>query len=98
MWLVTTTSVIVMLLNGVQGTNRFTVIRHTLHALYVVVLFWYLARTGPSYNQLPVLNPQVLPRWKIAAWLPAIGIALIFWLNLVSDDGIADSIEKFFGR
>jgi len=78
---------IVMLLNGVQGTNRYIAIRHTLHALYVVVLFWYLARTGSSYNQLPVLNPQVLPRWKIGAWLPVIGIAWIFWLNLVSDDG-----------
>jgi hypothetical protein len=78
---------IVMLMNGVQGTNHYIAIRHTLHALYVVVLFWYLARTGPSYNQLPALNPQVLSRWKIGAWLPVLGIALIFWLNLASDDG-----------
>jgi hypothetical protein len=87
MWLVTTTSMIVMLMNGVQGTNRYLAFRHTLHALYVVVLFWYLARTGPSYNQLPILNPQVLSRWKFVAWLPVLGIALIFWLNLVSEDG-----------
>jgi hypothetical protein len=86
MWLVTTTSMVVMLKLGVLGTNRYSTIRYTLHAIYVVVLFWYLARTGVSFNQLPELNPPVLLHWKFGAWIPVVGIALLFALNLFSDD------------
>ena len=87
MWLATSISMIVMLMNGVQGTNRYIALRHTLPALYVVVMFWYLARTGPSFNLPPEPNQQVSPRGKLVSWLPVLGIALIFWLNLVSKDG-----------
>jgi len=38
LWLTTSIAMIVMLMNGVQGTNSNIVIRHTLHAIYVVVL------------------------------------------------------------
>jgi hypothetical protein len=87
LWLATSITMIVMLISGVQGTNRHIVIRHSFHVIYVVVLLWYLARTGPPTNQLPALNSQVPPHWKLVSWLPVIGIASIFWLNLVSDNG-----------
>ena len=76
-----------MLMQGVRGTDRYITVRYTLHAVYVAALFWHLARTGPSVNQLPEINQRVTARWKFIAWLPVLGIALIFWLNLVSDDG-----------
>ena len=86
-WLVTTITMIVMLMNGVGGTSRYNAVRHTLHVLYLMALFWHLARTGPKFDQLPRLNPPVLLRWKFGAWLPVLGIALLFALNLFSDDG-----------
>jgi len=87
MWLTTSISMIVMLMNGVLGTSRYIAVRHTLHALYVLVLFWYLARTGPPFNQLPEPNQQVSLPWKLVSWLPVLGIAILFWLNLFSDVG-----------
>jgi hypothetical protein len=53
----------------------------------VAALLWYLARTGPSTNQLPELRGQVTPCSKIGAWLAVSGIALLFVLNIVSADG-----------
>jgi hypothetical protein len=87
LWLATTIAMIVMLMTGVQGTNRYIVIRHTLHALYVVALFWYLARTGPPVIRLPEGHVKAQPRSKIVAWLSVLGVALLFLLNIVSDDG-----------
>jgi len=87
LWLTTSISMIVMLMNGVQETNSNIIIRHSLHAMYVGVLLWYLTRTGPSINQLPEFSTQVSPGMKIGVWLPVLGIALLFLLNIVSDDG-----------
>jgi len=86
-WLVTTLVMTLMLINGVGDTNLSITIRQMLQVIYVVVLLWYLARTGPSLKQLPGLSAQVLPRWKIGAWLSVLGIALLFVLNIISDDG-----------
>jgi hypothetical protein len=87
LWLVTTIAMTAMLMQGVRGTNRFSTVRYTLHAVYAVSLLWYLIRSGPSVNQLPELNPQVLPRWRYGAWIPVLGIALMFALTIVSADG-----------
>jgi hypothetical protein len=86
-WLVTTISMIVILIGGVGGTNLSIAIRQTLHAIYVVVLLWYLARTGPSLNQLPEGSVPVKLLSKIGAWLSVLGVALLFLLNIVSADG-----------
>ena len=88
LWLVTTVAIATMLWQGVRDTNRFSVARYTLHAGYVLALLWYLARSGPSVHQLPEISPQVLPRWRYGAWIPVLGIALLFALTLASDDGV----------
>ena len=87
LWLVTTVAIATMLWQGVRGTNRFSVARYTLHAVYVVALFWYLARSGPSTSQLPELQPLAFPRWRYGAWIPVLGIALLLALTAISDDG-----------
>jgi len=86
-WLVTTITMIVMLINGRTGTNLSVSIRQTLHSLYAVALLWYLARSGPSLNQLPEGSVPVKPWSKIGAWLSVLGVSLLFLLNLVSTDG-----------
>jgi len=86
LWLVTTTSMIVMLLNGAQGTS-FSAIRQILHAIYVGILLWYLARTGSSVNQSSEPGVQVPSQTTISSRLAVLGIALLFVLNIVSDGG-----------
>ena len=88
LWLVTTVATVVMLRQGVRDTQRFSTARYALLAAYVVALLWYLARTGPSVTQLPEIRPQVLPRWKLGAWIPVLIIALQFVLTLVSGGGV----------
>jgi hypothetical protein len=88
LWLVTTIAVTVMLFQGVRDTHGFSTTRTALHAGYVVALLWYLSWTGTSLNQLPDLHPQVLPRWRYSAWIPVLGIALMFALTIVSDYGV----------
>jgi len=86
LWLVTTTSMIVMLLNDAQGTS-FSAIRHILQAIYVGVLLWYLARTGSSVNQPSEPGVQVTSQMTISTRLAVLGIALLFVLNIISDEG-----------
>ncbi len=86
-WLLTTVSMMVMLINGVEGTNPSISVRQILHVLYVVALLWYLARTGPPLNQLPEGSVPVKLSSKIGAWLSVIGVAWLFQLNIVSADG-----------
>ena len=77
-WLATTIATTVILINGQAGTNRSSAFRQMLHVLYVVVLLWYLARTGPSFNQLPEGRVPVKLRSKIGAWLAVLGVAIFF--------------------
>lgn len=88
LWLVTTAAIIVMLLHDVQSINQYETIRYVLQVGYVTVLLWYLIRIGPSIHQLPEINPQILPNWKYGAWIPVLGIVLLFTLTLFSYDGI----------
>jgi len=75
-WLVTTITMIVILINGQAGTNPAIAIRQMLHVLYVVVLLWYLARTGPFLNQLPEGSVPIKLRSKVGTWLAVLAVAI----------------------
>lgn len=87
MWLLTTISLVVMLFNGVRNTDQFRAERYTLHVAYVLALFWYLIRTGPSVKQLPDLSPLLLPKLRIGKLIPVIVIALLLVIEF-SGQGI----------
>ncbi|MEW5871044.1 MAG: CPBP family glutamic-type intramembrane protease [Chloroflexota bacterium] len=87
LWLLSTVSLVVMLFNGVRNTGQFRSGRDTLQVVYVLALFWYLIKTGPSVKQLPDLNPVLLPRLQIGKQIPVIGIALLFVSELF-DQGL----------
>jgi hypothetical protein len=87
MWLLTTVSLVVMLSNGVRNTGQFRVERYILQVAYVLALFWYLIRTGPSVKQLPDLSPLLLPKLRIGKLIPVIVIAFLLVAEF-SDQGI----------
>jgi len=91
-WLVTTITLMVILINGQAGTKPSIAIRQMLHVLYVVVLLWYLARTGPSFNQLPEGSVPVKLRSKICTWLAVLGVAIFFLLTFFSATDIGPLI------
>ena len=91
-WLVTTISMVLILIEGAGGTNLSIAIRQILHVLYVGVLLWYLARTGPSLNQLPEGSVPVKLRSKISAWLAVLGVAIFFLLTFFSANDIGPLI------
>ena len=74
-----------MLFSGVRNTCQFRVERYVLQAAYVLALFWYLIRTGPSVKQLPDLCPLLLPKLQIGKLIPVIVIALLI-------------VAEFFGQ
>ena len=86
MWLLTTVSLVVMLFNGVRNTDQFRAERYTLHVAYVLALFWYLIRTGPSVKQLPDLSPLLLPKLRIGKLVPVIVIALLLVIEFLGGD------------
>jgi hypothetical protein len=85
MWLLTTVSLVLMLFTGVRNTGQFRVERYVLQAAYVLALFWYLIRTGPSVEQLPDLCPLLLPKLQIGKLIPVIVTAFLF-------------VAEFFGQ
>jgi len=87
MWLLTTVSFVVMLFLGVRNTGQFSVVRYSLQVAYVLALFWYLIRTGPSVKQLPDLSPLLLPKLRIGKLIPVIVIALLL-VSEFYDQGI----------
>jgi len=91
-WLVTTITTTVILINNQTGTIRSDAIRQILHVLYAVVLLWYLARTGPSFNQLPEGSVPEKHRSKIGAWLAVLGVAIFFLLSFFSANDIGPLI------
>lgn len=88
MWVVVSVAIVVMLLNDVRSTDEYKFVRHLLHAGYVGALLLYLGRSGLFADQLIELRPQVLTRRRLGAWIPALGIAALLTLTLVSDDGV----------
>jgi hypothetical protein len=86
-WLVTTITMIVLLLCDVRSNGQFEVLRYALHTLYVLVLLWYLWRTGPSTSGLPTLPSPLFSQWRYAGIIPAAGVALVFLLNIFTTDG-----------
>lgn len=87
MWVLTTAAIVLMLFDNVRSTGQYKEVRYILQVGYVAALLWYLGRSGPSVNQLPEIRPQVLPGWKFGAWIPALVIALLIALTLVSAGG-----------
>jgi len=88
----TTITTTVILINSQAGTIRSDAIRQMLHVLYVVALLWYLARTGPSFNQLPEGSIPVKLHSKIGAWLAVLGVAIFFLLTFFSANDIGPLI------
>jgi hypothetical protein len=87
MWLTAIVAMVGMFLNGVRSTGQYGAARYVLQVIYVMALLWYLIRTGPLLSRLPELSPPILPRWKYSAWIPVLGIALLFAMMVISDDG-----------
>jgi hypothetical protein len=83
MWLITSVSIIVMLISGVRDTGQFREVRYILHTVYVLALFWYLIRTGPSLQQLPDLPPHLLPNRRIGKLIFPFLIALLLLGELI---------------
>jgi hypothetical protein len=52
-WLAATGVLAAMLFLGFRGTARFPEARYALHAAYVAILLWHLARSGPRWEGLP---------------------------------------------
>jgi len=86
-WLVTSAAVAWMLLGGVRETDAYETVRRALQIAYVAALLWYLARTGPSVGELPVLNVQVPWLVRFGRWAGLVILILAFLLTAVSDDG-----------
>jgi hypothetical protein len=86
MWLLTTVGLVVMLLSEVRNTRQFRFERDILQAAYVLALFWYLIRTGPSIKQLPDLRPILLPKRRIGKLIPVIVIALLLLAEFAGQD------------
>lgn len=87
MWLLTTVPTVIMLFRGVRSSGQFRDQFHILQAAYVLALFWYLIRTGPSVEHLPEIKPFVLPKRRLGKWIPVIVIALLFWSEF-ADQGV----------
>ncbi len=85
---VATAALLVMLFQDVRSTDRYEDFRYVLQFGYVAALLWYLGRKGPSLARLPELSPQVLPQYGYGAWLPVLGVVLVFSLVATSDDGV----------
>jgi hypothetical protein len=77
-WLISTITLAIMLAGGVRKTGQFRLERDILQSVYVLALFWFLVRTGPSLQQLPELCPVLLPRRRIGKLIPVIVLAFLF--------------------
>jgi hypothetical protein len=81
-WLLTTVSLVLMLVGGVRNTGQFRFERNFLQVAYVLVLFWYLIRTGPPIEELPYSSPLVQPEPRLRRLIPVIVITLLFLAEL----------------
>jgi len=85
----TTVVMVWMLLHGVRNTDQYSVVRYMIQGVYVAVLLWYLARTGPSISQLPNIQSLMFPRSRYGRFIPALGIALMLAFSALSDQGVS---------
>jgi hypothetical protein len=87
MWLTTTASIAVMILQGVGYDDLFVPVRYALQVTYVSALLWFLSRTGSSTGRSPEATaPIATRRWPVKL-VPVLGIALLLGLHVVSDLG-----------
>lgn len=82
MWFLTTVSLVLMLVGGVRDSGRFRLERDFLQVAYVLVLFWYLIRTGPPLVGLPDPSPPVPSESSLRRVIPVIIIVLLFLAEL----------------
>lgn len=87
MWLFTTVTVVIWILRGARESGQYNNECNLLQVAYILALFWYLIRTGPSVKQLPELKPLLLSRWSIGKWIPVFVIVLLLWSEF-ADQGI----------
>lgn len=86
-WIVTTSVIVTMLLQGVRDKDQFSIARYVMQVSYVLILLLYLHRTGPSLNQLPDLRSFVFPRWRYGKLIPAFVVALLLVMHGFPDLG-----------
>ena len=89
MWLITSMSIVYLLVEGVRASDEYQEVRHLLHAVYVLVLMWFLVDTGPSSRRLPHIEPFTFPRWKYGGYIPVFCILLLLLLNAFTDQVVA---------
>jgi hypothetical protein len=87
MWVLTTVLMIVLIMAGVRDTHRFVAVHYIIPGIYVLVLVWYLLRTGTPMEQLPEIPSPVLPKWRFGSLIPVFLITLIFLSHFLSDSG-----------
>jgi len=87
MWVVSTSAMILLLLQGVRRADGFGMLHYIPPGIYVLVLIWYLWRTGSPMNVLPEIRSPIFPQWGFGRVIPALIIALIFVLHFFSDLG-----------
>ena len=89
MWFILIMSNIYFLIHGVRASDEYQEVRHLLHAIYVLILLWFLNSSGLSKGQLPDIKPFIFPRWKYGKLLPAICIIILLFLNAFTDQIVA---------
>ncbi|MFC1607919.1 type II CAAX prenyl endopeptidase Rce1 family protein [Candidatus Latescibacterota bacterium] len=86
-WLAVSVSLVTMLILNVRNNYQFGIARYVMQIAYVLVLLWYISKTGYSASQLPDIRPMVFPRWRYGNLIPVIAVALLLVLHIFSDSG-----------
>jgi hypothetical protein len=81
-WSMVTVSLVLMLIGGVRETGQYRLERNFLHVAYILIMFWYLSRTGPPVVSLPNPSPLVRPKSRLTTLIPVIVISLLFLAEL----------------
>ncbi len=87
LWVLIVATLLILLAQGVRQTDEHQVFRWGLQGLYVAILVWYLARTGPPLARLPKIPSLMLKRWRAGPWIPVVFVALLFLFVVGSSDG-----------
>lgn len=87
-WVAVSVVTAAMLMNGVRSTDDYQTIRHVMHACYVAVLLWHLARTGFWTGPFPETGPRPASKRRFWNWLPVLGVALLLIFTMASDDAM----------
>ncbi|MHA2502263.1 MAG: CPBP family glutamic-type intramembrane protease [Candidatus Kariarchaeaceae archaeon] len=72
-----------MLANSVSRSRQFGVERNIMQTVYVVVLCWYLLKTGPAFSSLPDISFSWVGDSRVWKILSAALLTLFFALELM---------------